>query len=256
MLTELRGQRATISIHYDADVAPADAPMIAAAKVSFSPLGTALGRGQGDELVRRLSRRMSSRADGLWLALCDVPDASRRFALVQSDRSSVSVPNFYERHHTRRDEIWRDYYYAAAYVLVREIDRRWPETTDVVLSHPTGHGWPQGLIESVFDGLWHLADNEELTLRHLHVDACCLESPAELERGLDVVDRAQRGGRRRTAHRSLKVDEARVESLGLDGIDGVRLFRVALASGRGPSGQDAAPRQRLVGGRRGQARDG
>src|SRR4051794_28774547 len=133
MLTELRGRRATISIHYGTDAAPADAPLIVTSEVGFSPLVASIGRGPGDEQVKRLAGRMQNAANGLWLALCDVPDSSRRVALVRSARGSGAAPNFYQKTPTRRGEVWRDYYYAAAYVLFREIDRCWPGTTEVVL---------------------------------------------------------------------------------------------------------------------------
>ena len=228
LLAKLMGRRSNIDLVVGETRHNGDVPLVAAAELGYSPLGVALSRRtEADVPIRAVANHMAAaEEDGLLLALCDVPNAPRRFGLVQTNRGPGFRRNFYERRHVGRDRVWRDFYYAAAYVLFALMNERWPNTTDVELAHPTGHGWLTDLAPSFFDGLGHLADEQRLDLRKIHVNRCCLDNDDEMRSAFGVLNEIQRSAP--TRHRPLDVESYDVSRLGLRPHPGISVFRVPL----------------------------
>ena len=119
-----------------------EAPLLCAAELGFSPLGS----GHGIPAVVDFVHATRDRRDGLFVGLVEHRQEGilRRFLLIQGDRSSDGAANFYMRHNPDASRAWRDFYYAAVYSLICEADVRW-RAPAIVIAHPTGYGWPAGL---------------------------------------------------------------------------------------------------------------
>lgn len=173
---------------------------------------------------------MRNSSDGLWLVLCDHPQEKRRFALIQSNRSeSDDRRGFYETRHPREDRVWRDFYYLATYTIFSLIDEHWG-ADEVVLSHPTGHGWPEDLMPAVLEGLGHFADRQPPgSLRKVCLSVCCLDGPSEVLKAAEVLNTEQQGSHP-PRHRRVTPREHDPRKFGFRPEDGLRLFRVAIPS--------------------------
>lgn len=180
-------QTSRVDFLYGTRGAPIDAPLVTAAEAGFHPLGAAGGTSD-DNVAAFCATRVAPR--GQYLGLFDA-DGGKRFALVQDDRGT-----FYERHHPRSGHAWRDWFYAAGYVLFTELDARW-RATDVVLAHPTGHGWGsrvapglRDMPEAFLEGLGQALDAHALALRRVWFDTCCLDGPDEITQAAQRLARA------------------------------------------------------------------
>jgi hypothetical protein len=193
-LPPLLGRDIEIALTFGAARAPRDAPLIAASEVGYSPLGPATAGLACRDEIRRVGDSMRDAQHGILLALCECSD-DRRFALIQSNRSSSEERrSFYDqRPFGRQDPVWRDFYYLATYTALALIDKHWG-SREVVLSHPTGHGWPENLMPTVLEALGHFADREPRpALRHLYIHGCCLGGPDDVLRAMEILNREQEG---------------------------------------------------------------
>jgi hypothetical protein len=224
------GRHGQIEILLGADAVPTDAPLICASRVSYSPLGIALSDAIARDEIRTLANRMRSAEDGAYVALIESPPAPRPLALVQDNRGTEGTLNFYQRCQTRKDRVWRDFYYRTTYVVLAQIEEHW-SSADIELSHPTGHGWPTGLVETVLEALGHFADaprDTELGLKRVHL-SCCLDDLAEpvLQTAVATLNNEQRLTSR-PEHRAIVSAEVPIARLGLAEIPGATLLKISV----------------------------
>ena len=97
--------------------------------------------------------------------------------------------------------MWRDFYYLATYTILSSIDEHWG-SREVVLTHPTGHGWPEDLMPTVLDALGHFADREPApALRRVYIHRCCLKGPDQVLGAMKSSTASSRARSRRSIDR-------------------------------------------------------
>jgi hypothetical protein len=198
-------------------------PLVTAAERGFHPLNATgcdsiPGVREFCDVTRYADR-------GMYLGFFE--DERRRVALVQDNRGS-----FYSRNHPDRvnARAWRDFFYAAGFSQFAQADELWG-ATDVVLAHPTGHGWGPPEDDSLVDmpeaflhGLGNLLDERTLRLRRIHFYDCCLRGPDVIVRSARRLESGDR-----PAHRPLDIRAEPLQAaLGRYGSLG-RVLRVVLA---------------------------
>jgi hypothetical protein len=203
----------------------ARAPLIAAAEIGYSPLGGAL-QGPVRARVTPLADALRNATDGAYFALIDSPAPDRRLALIQSDRSGGSSPNFYQQRHARRDTVWRDFYYATVFATLAEIDAAWL-ARDVELSHPRGsHGWPSDLLTVVLEAIGHLADHQALHLRRIFL-TCGEPTTQELHAAVATLN-GEQVNPSPPSHREILAQAVPCEQLGVKSTPDASLWRINL----------------------------
>jgi hypothetical protein len=215
-----------VEIGLDASGAPSDAPLVTAAELGFHPLGAA--EGDADPNIGVFVGATRDAARGMYLGLFDSP-TGKKFALVQDDRGGAHS-SFYERHRPEPERAWRDWFYAAGYVLFSEIDARW-HSTDVVLAHPTGHGWgpPQepslvDMPEAFLNGVAHAMDQSGTALARIWIDSCCRPPHRVLRRAT-----ARARPTASAVHRDIVVVEVQPDELSVPLPERCRVLRANVA---------------------------
>jgi hypothetical protein len=158
-------------------------PFIGASEDGFSPLGIELDRENGWDGAAHIANAIREAHYGPLVALLDRPGASRKLALVQSNRGP-----FYEDKHAPQGDpkrAWRDFYYRAGWILFNEMNDRW-KPREVQMSHLTGHLWVPGMLEATLNALKNLLGSRKLSLKRVFLDSCCYE-PGLLEAALVTV---------------------------------------------------------------------
>ncbi len=167
------------------------APLIIGAETGYSCLKGELAAWPVPELrakILEVADGMRDAKDGLWLASIN-PPLGRRLVLVQSNRGA-----FYRDHHgpgyAGGGRVWRDFYARASYYAFDFIDSIW-SAASVEVAHPTGSGWPPGLLPSFLDGLrrWSLSHPDRgIQDVYLRVGSPCeLRSSAQVAQALDQI---------------------------------------------------------------------
>ncbi len=205
---------------------PETAPMLVGAESGYACFdGDTRNRGFPDEArfpLLSLANEMRASEDGMWLALVDADQ--RRYGLVQSNRGMApgAEGGFYQAHHTREDNVWKDYYYRAAFTLLDEIDRAWAPS-DVVVHHLTGHGWPNDLVPVALEATGNLLDRRQVEIQRLVFTngTCGLKGAHEIEEAVEALKTDEQHG-----HREFQVDERDPKDLGYAGPVPVRLLKV------------------------------
>jgi len=170
-----------IEIRLGADDVPAGAPLVCASEVGYSPLGALLA-GDARAKIAPFADWIRYSSSGAYVALIDSPPAPRPLGLIQTDRGP-----FYRQRHSRRDVVWRDFYYATVYAVLSAMDDRW-SASDVELAHPTGYGWPQDLVIVVQEVLRHLDVKSTMSLRRVHFTCLHDLDQARLDAAARVLD--------------------------------------------------------------------
>lgn len=165
-------------------------PLIIGAETGYSCLKGELAAWPIPELADKIlevADGMRDAEDGLWLGTID-PPFGRRLVLVQSNKGP-----FYRGHHgpgyAGGGRVWRDFYARASYYALDCADSLWSAPA-VEVAHPTGSGWPPGLLPSVLDGLrrWTLTHPERrLQDVYLRVGPCELRSSTQVAQALDQI---------------------------------------------------------------------
>jgi hypothetical protein len=211
---------------------PDRAPLLCAAELGFCPLG---GAGGGRSVgVSEFVNATRDRQDGMYLALAGPPLTGRRFLLVQDDRSTGVQPNYYQLKAPDRSTVWRskdrvawrDYYYAAVYVLLTEAADKWRPLRVVEFAHATGHGWPEGLAASMLDALGHACDTHSLGLDRVYVRLCCTDAEA-IEAAVRQLEQIRAAGLQQE-HRPINVKKVDAEALDMSAHDGLDVYQVCL----------------------------
>ncbi|MGI8730125.1 MAG: hypothetical protein ACR2LK_09085 [Solirubrobacteraceae bacterium] len=173
---------------------------------------------------------MRDSPEGAWLALCQHPEDQRRYALIQSNRSwTPDRIGFYEAHYPQTARVWRDFYYRTTYAILALIDEHWA-AEEVVLSHPTGHGWPPDLMPAVLEALGHFADRRPPTsLRRVCLSACCLDGPGDVLEAIKMLN-VEQNGPRPPRHRPVTPRPVAPQRFGCAPEDGIQLFRISMPS--------------------------
>lgn len=205
--------------------APTDAPMLVGAERGFACFQIDMEHQHVPEAealpLLGLAQEMRVADDGMWLAT--VETSGRNYALVQSNRG-YDGPSFYEIHNATSDgPAWRDFYYRATYFLLDRIDQQWsPE--EVVVRHPTGFGWPEGLMPVVLEAAGNLLDSRPVAIKRLVFGGerpCGLKSADEITKGIEDLSGDDQNG-----HREIDFEERSPEDLGYNGPAPVRLFKI------------------------------
>ena len=202
--------------------APRSAPFMTAAELGFHPLSERLNEADDDGSVTMFANRTRQAIRGQYGGLFDTSDGSR-FALVQDDRGP-----FYSNRNPNAAVAWRDWFHAAAFQLFTRLDDRW-HSKDVVLAHPTGHGWGGdetlgGVMESFLEGLGHALDERSLTLQRIWVNPCCIhDQGAAMLRAAVVLQSSPC-----SPYRSLFCNEDVGDEIGIAKSPRVKIWRVEL----------------------------
>jgi hypothetical protein len=203
--------------------APKSAPKIVGAESGYACFDQSIQNVPDEERMPLLGLANAMRAseEGMWLATVD--GSKRRLGIVQSNRGVAEGAGFYESNHGHSDgPVWRDFYYAATYHLLDQIDRDWsPE--EIVFHHPTGYGWPPNLMPVVLEGVGNLLDSRSLAIERLIFSngGCGLRDPREIADAAQVL-----AGDEQHGHRPIQAEEQSPEVLGYRGPAPVRLWKV------------------------------
>lgn len=218
----LRGRLAEIEVVVGAVERPGHVPFVCASETGYSPLGPALGGARN--VLTPLVDWMRSTTNGAYVALVDEPPARRPLAIIQSNRGPGGQANFYESHHTREDEVWRDFYYKTTFAALREINDRWAAEV-VEVSHPTGFGWPQDLVTVVLEALGQISDQFGTAIKKVHL-TCLHDLTFERVRSASDLLSREQSGPAAPRHRDFQTERIKMSAAGLQYVEGVSLVQV------------------------------
>ncbi len=188
----LRGARSSLDVTCDIDAeGRSGVPLICcSATRGYVRITSFLSDDPRREKITELADWMTESEDGAFVAV--VPEAVGRpgVALIQADHGRGQGESFYQRIHGDSPGVWRDFYFATTFAVLKEADALW-QADEILLSHPVNGAWDCELMTVVLDALGHLADQQELHAKTIRLDCLHGDRSRMFEQALATLNQEQ-----------------------------------------------------------------